>query len=197
MNLVNEGTIGATGTNALVLDTGSNIIENSGILEATGSGGLVVKAPVDNSGLLSANGGNLTVEGTVSGNGNAAISGAANLEFDAASNAATAFAAGANGMLSLKDSADFTGTVAGFAPGDAIDFADIGFGANATLGYTSKSDNSGGTLSVSDGTHTANIALLGMYMASTFVASGDSNGGTLITVSQPPEQNPTLTQPHG
>jgi hypothetical protein len=52
-------------------------------------------------------------------------------------------------------------------------------------------------LSVSDGTHTANIALLGMYMASTFVASGDSNGGTLITVSQPPEQNPTLTQPRG
>ncbi len=41
--------------------------------------------------------------------------------------------------------------------------------------------NSGGTLSVGDGVHTVNIALLGSYMASTFVAASDGHGGTLIS----------------
>jgi hypothetical protein len=33
---------------------------------------------------------------------------------------------------------------------------------------------------VTDGTHTANIALLGNYLASTFVTSSDGHGGTAI-----------------
>ena len=36
-------------------------------------------------------------------------------------------------------------------------------------------DASGGTLSVSDGAHSANIALLGNYLASTFTAASDSH----------------------
>jgi len=38
MTLVNEGLILADGGRALVIDTGSHIITNSGMLEATGSG---------------------------------------------------------------------------------------------------------------------------------------------------------------
>jgi large repetitive protein len=60
-----------------------------------------------------------------------------------------------------------------------IDLADIAAGATATVGYSG--NNSPGTLTVSDGTHTANIALLGNYLASSFVASSDGHGGTLIT----------------
>ena len=37
MMLINEGTIVATGNNALVIDTGANAVVNSGTLEATGS----------------------------------------------------------------------------------------------------------------------------------------------------------------
>jgi hypothetical protein len=37
-----------------------------------------------------------------------------------------------------------------------------------------------GTLTVTDGSHTANIALLGNYLASTFVASSDGHGGTNV-----------------
>jgi len=33
---------------------------------------------------------------------------------------------------------------------------------------------------VSDGTHTANIALLGQHIAGSFVISGDGGGGTQI-----------------
>ena len=41
-------------------------------------------------------------------------------------------------------------------------------------------DASGGTLTVTDGSHTAQIALLGNYLASTFVASSDGHGGTMV-----------------
>jgi myo-inositol-hexaphosphate 3-phosphohydrolase len=52
-------------------------------------------------------------------------------------------------------------------------------------GYSGNS--SGGTLSVTDGSHTVNIALLGNYLASTFVASSDGHGGTSII--DPPAAN--------
>ena len=42
MTLVNHGTIVATGSNALIIDTGANAVINSGTLEAAGSGGLVI-----------------------------------------------------------------------------------------------------------------------------------------------------------
>lgn len=41
-------------------------------------------------------------------------------------------------------------------------------------------DTSGGTLTVTDGTNTAAIALLGNYLTSTFVSSNDGHGGTRI-----------------
>jgi hypothetical protein len=101
------------------------------------------------------------------------------------------------GTLKLENSASFAGTVAGLCGQDAIDFADIGFGGSSTLGYAANSDHSGGTLSVGDGTHMANIALLGSYMASTFAASSDGHGGTLISeAAQASSQTPALTQPH-
>src|SRR5205823_6612955 len=61
------------------------------------------------------------------------------------------------------------------ATGDLIGVADITAGANATVGYSG--NNSPGTLTMSDGTHTANIALLGNYLASTLTASSNGLGG--------------------
>ncbi len=43
----------------------------------------------------------------------------------------------------------------------------------------------GGTLSVTDGSHTANIALLGQYTADEFVLSTDAIGGTLVKFYDP------------
>jgi hypothetical protein len=101
------------------------------------------------------------------------------------------------GMLKLENSSSFAGTVAGLHGQDAIDFADIDFSATSTLGYAANADNSGGTLSVGDGMHTANIALLGSYMASTFVAGSDGHGGTLISeAAQASTQSPIVAQPH-
>ena len=70
-------------------------------------------------------------------------------------------------------------------------------GERSMLSYAENSDHSGGTLSVGDGTHMANIALLGSYMASTFAASSDGHGGTLISEAAPTStQTPIVTQPH-
>ncbi len=98
---------------------------------------------------------------------------------------------------SSRTHSSFAGTVVGLHGQDAIDLADIGFGAGSTLGYSGNADNSGGTLSVGDGTHTANIALLGSYMASSFAAASDGHGGTLVSeTAQSATQVPMVTQPH-
>jgi hypothetical protein len=59
-----------------------------------------------------------------------------------------------------------------------IDFADITAGANAAIAYSG--NNSPGTLTVSDGTHTASMALLGNYSLANFTASSDGHGGTSL-----------------
>jgi hypothetical protein len=100
---------------------------------------------------------------------------------------------GNTGTLQLDDSQGFTGQIYGFGGQDQIDLGDIAFGASTTLGYAANSSNTGGTLTVSDGT--ANIALLGQYMASSFVTASDGHGGTLITDPPPSQQSP-LTHPH-
>ncbi len=180
MILVNQGTIIATGTNALEIDTGANTIVNSGTLEATGSGGLVIDSNVDNSGLLWANGGNITVHGSVTG-GTAVMDGTATIEFGAASSTNVTFDAGASGTLKLADSFDFSGIVSGFNQDDHIDLLDMAFGAGTAASYVENQAGTGGTLSVTDGAHTANIALLGQYSADNFTLATDHASGTLLS----------------
>src|SRR5216683_1134605 len=55
------------------------------------------------------------------------------------------------------------------------------FGANATLGYSANGDNAGGALPVSDGMHTASLALVGQYAAAGFATASDQGGGTIVT----------------
>ncbi len=185
LTLVNEGTIDATGDSSLVIDTGANAVTNSGTLEATGTGGLVVHSDVVNTGTLWANGGNITVDGNVSGSGSALISGSATLEFAAASSANAAFDFSGLGTLKLDQSVNFTGSVSGFAAGDQLDLHDIVFNAATTESFTANAAGPGGTLTVSDGSHTANINLLGQYSASGFVFSADPSTGTAVTYHEP------------
>ena len=83
-------------------------------------------------------------------------------------------------------------------PHSGIDLPDIAFGAQTTLAYAQNAAGTGGTLTVSDGRHTAAIALLGNYMAGSFVAVADGHGGTLITDANSQQPPPLLTHPpHG
>jgi probable HAF family extracellular repeat protein/VCBS repeat-containing protein len=89
------------------------------------------------------------------------------------------FGLSANSTLVLANSVAFNGTIAGFAQPDQIDLADIAYGPATTLGYAGTPSN--GTLTVSDGTNIANLALIGQYVLGNFNLSADSHGGTLVT----------------
>ena len=89
MTLHNEGTIDATGSNALVIETGTNAIVSNGILRASGTGGLVV-------------------DSSVTGAGAAQIGNNSTLEFAAAADVKVSFDAGGAGTLKLDQTAAFS-----------------------------------------------------------------------------------------
>ena len=97
--------------------------------------------------------------------------------------------AGSTGALTLSDPADFHGSISGqLAVGDKIDLPEITAGSAATIGYSG--NNSPGTLTVSDGTHSVSIALTGNYSLGNFTPSSDNNGGTIV-VDPPLSTAPT------
>jgi VCBS repeat-containing protein len=186
MTLVNDGTIVATGLHALVIDTGANVVTNTGTLEATGGGGLIVNSDVANSGLIWAHGGNIMINGAVTGFGTAMISGAATLGFGAASSADITFAADAAGTLTLKDAADFTGTISGFSSNDQIDRTDISYSFASVSNASYSSSTNITTLAITDGTSTDAIKLVGNYTINTaWHFSSDGHGGALLTDTLP------------
>ena len=181
LTLHNEGAIIASGTNALTIDTGPNAVVNSGTLGANNSGGLNIQSDIANSGVLWANGGNITIDGDVTGMGSARIDGVAAFEIGGAFSQDITLDAGASATLKIDRAADFSGTVAGFNANDLLDLADIGFGANTTLAYAGDGQGTGGTLTVSDGSHIATIALFGQFETAGFQSTRDAGTGTLIT----------------
>jgi hypothetical protein len=183
MTLVNEGTIIADGTHALVIDTGVNTVINSGTLESTGAGGLTVQSDVANNGLLWANGGDLHLNGDVSGSGSALISGNANLEIGGAFNEQIQFDGGSTGTLTLDHSIDFKGILSGFGDHNSIDLTDI-LAATSSLNYTENAAGTAGTLTVNDGAHTANIAFSGQYATADFLVASDPANHALIQIEQ-------------
>ena len=62
-----------------------------------------------------------------------------------------------------------------------VQVPNIVFGAPTTLAYSENGADTGGTLTLTDGRHAAAVALLGNYMAGSFVTTADGHGGTLIT----------------
>ncbi|RXT45864.1 hypothetical protein B5V01_13620, partial [Mesorhizobium erdmanii] len=180
LSLDNRGTIIASGTNALVIDTGGSVVANSGTLEATGSGGLIVAGGIANSGMLWANGGNIDIHGAVTGEGDAMIGNLSKLEFGAASSTDVTFGQNAAGTLELDDSFDFSGRIGGISNDDKLDLNDILFGTGTTVSYQASQDGSG-TLTVTDGTHGAALHLLGSYDANGFKLADDGQGHTVVT----------------
>jgi hypothetical protein len=100
------------------------------------------------------------------------------LELASASSDAITFTAD-TGTLKLDNPASFAGSVAGMSGEDAIDLADIDASKVQPPSYSG--DAFGGTLTVTDGVHAANVALLGNYLASAFATSSDGHGGTMVS----------------
>jgi Ca2+-binding RTX toxin-like protein len=78
------------------------------------------------------------------------------------------------------------------------DILDGGPGNNTILQFATvaaMSSNNTGAVTPTDGSHAASLALLGQFMASSFVTAGDGHGATPIA-DPLPSQQPLLTQPH-
>ena len=176
LQLVNQaaGVIDQTGAVSMTIDVGAATISNAGTIESTGAGGAVVASAVNNTGLLEAVGGSLTLNGAVTGAGSAVISGGT-LSFGAAFTENVKFA-GTTGTLVLAQSRTYTGTISGFSltGGTALDLRDISFVSSKEATFKS------GVLTVTDGSHTAKIKLAGNFIGSTWVASGDGHGGVIV-----------------
>jgi hypothetical protein len=162
----------------LTLGGAKAAVTNAGLLETTGSGVLTIAGVLANSGTLAVGGGTLTVKGAVTGKGVATIGGGT-LDLVSSFTQNVTFT-GTTGELELAQSQGYTGSIAGFSKtgGTSLDLVDIGFvnSGEATFSGATKS----GVLTVTDGTHTAHITLEGNYTASTFIASSDGHGGTIV-----------------
>jgi autotransporter passenger strand-loop-strand repeat protein len=94
------------------------------------------------------------------------------------------------GTLQLDDSQHFSGRISGFdayaGSGSAseatnyLDLRDILYGPTTNLSFTEAGNNESGTLTVTDGTHTANLVLLGDFVTGDFSKASDGFGGTEI-----------------
>ena len=85
-----------------------------------------------------------------------------------------------SGTLELAQSQTYTANITGFSKTGttALDLVDIGFVSSGEATFSGTAG--GGTLTVTDGTHIAHIKLSGDYLASTFIASSDGHGGTIV-----------------
>jgi hypothetical protein len=116
----------------------------------------------------------------------------ASVEINGASAQSATFT-GTTGTLKIDHSVAFTAPVSGLAGADALDLADISYGAKTTATFSG--NTIGGTLTVTDGTHTAKILLQGNYLTSSWTLSGDGHGGTVVV--DPPLNDGTTNAPVG
>jgi Ca2+-binding RTX toxin-like protein len=181
LTLRNEGIIRATGSNPLIINTGSNAVMNYGTLVAVAAGGMIIDSVVENWGNFWADGGNIAVAADVVGTGGAMVSGTATLEFDGSSSVDVMFAASGSGTLKLAHAATFTGTVYGLGDGDTIQIGDLTFTPTSAVSFTANQDGNGGVLTISDGSYSANLKLAGSYAADGFAAAADSAGGLALS----------------
>ncbi|MBL0422810.1 VCBS domain-containing protein, partial [Ramlibacter sp. AW1] len=163
MTLVNAGTIAATGTqHALVIDTGSNVVVNTGLFAALGGAGLVVAS-------------------ATTGHGSALVGDGSQLTFGGASDADVDFAQGGTGALALGQPGAFTGTITGMDAGDSIALPGVLFTGATQVSYAAGLSGAGGTLTVSDGGSSAQFAIVGRYAQGDFQVVVGADGVARIT----------------
>jgi trimeric autotransporter adhesin len=142
------------------------------------NGGLALNSTVNSGGYLVVAGGG-TLEGRTQINGGEVVL------LGTATTVGSIIFSGSNGRLDIGgDASNFHATIYKFAPGDIIDLNDINFGSNTKLVYHSVDDNAG-TLTVTDGTTTEQIKLVGHYTQADFaIAQAHGNAfssGTIVT----------------
>ncbi len=158
--------------------SGANTLSAGKVLRVDGTLSMAPGATLDNEGKLRVGGGRIDFGGAVTGGGRVKLDGGS-ATFGAGFEENFKFT-GPAGFLVLADSRDYSGSIKGLSTtgGTSLDLLDIGFVSSGEASFSGTA--SGGTLTVSDGTHTAQINLVGDYLSSSFVASSDGHGGVII-----------------
>ncbi|TPK95517.1 hypothetical protein FJ938_27945 [Mesorhizobium sp. B2-4-14] len=184
------------------------------LAEAIANNGAITLASATSKGITASFNGTLTGAGTmtvqsgatavigtaVSGSGSFTLTNNGNLEFVSADSENVTFASGATGTLKLDHSltAPFTGKISGLSPNNAVDLADLKFTKkNMTAIYTG--NTTGGLLTVSNGSQSVTLNLLGDYTHSAWTLSKDSGSGTLVvdpSTAQAPPLVASATESH-
>jgi T5SS/PEP-CTERM-associated repeat protein len=175
LNINNGGAIDVgNGTTTIA---GALHVGASSVVSASG----IINGNVVDDGNITVTSGALEINGNLSGMGTTVINSGNTLKLDGPVSDSIFFAGG-TGTLDVTTSSGFNGMIQGqLSAGDVLDFADISAAQAHIVGYTG--NNSPGTLTVTDGTHTANINLSGNYSLANFALGADSNGGTQITAT--------------
>jgi autotransporter passenger strand-loop-strand repeat protein len=168
-------------TNDMVISGGYQVVEAGGIaIDTTLSGGdqyvlgTATRTTVNSKSVQFVESGGTASDTTLSGGSEIVAAGAT-------VNGTITFAG--SGQLTLEQSTNVNNfQIAGFnAPSEKLDLADITFGPQTTVAFSEASNGTSGTLTVSDGVHTANVTLLGQYTTQNFTTTSDGHGGTLVT----------------
>ena len=171
-SVLEVGGAGLGSAGQLTVDAGATL---------SGQGNADAYGQLANNGTISAQGGTLLL-GAVSGSGTLLIGTGATLALNGACGAGQAVSfAGSGATLTLEAEYDApAGTLTGFAAGDAIDVAGSQISAASYL----QTGPGAGVLSLLYGTQTAlSLRLAGNYAGCVFLATGDGDGGTLVTVA--------------
>ena len=155
---------------------------NSGTVDLTGHGtnlaALNVSGETTNNGAMSISSDTETLAGAVGGAGSFKLSNA-HLLFDSrVSTGQTITETGAD-ELTLKQAQSFAATISGFGTGDTIDATNF-LKTATTYHFVENLMGTGGTLTLHDGSLTANILMTGDYSKSSFSLAPDSGTGTLV-----------------
>jgi hypothetical protein len=139
---------------------------------------LNVSGATTNDGRISITSDTEELAGTVGGRGSFKLK-SANLQFDSSVSAGQILnESGANALI-LEEAQDFAGTISGFGTGDTIDAANFLL-SGTTFNFVENWGGTGGTLTLHDGSLTANILMKGDYSNSSFAVAPDSGTGTLV-----------------
>jgi hypothetical protein len=180
MQLVNDaaGVINNSSANPLIINTGGTLIQNTGVIKATGSGGIVIESPVV-SGKLEAIHGNLTLTNNVSDTTGVIDAATLRCEFNTPQ---TVTFSGTTGILDIAGGD--VQKVTGFSSsgGTEIDIRDIPFdgSAHATFTPAFAHPTESGKLVVSNGLTSSTFGLIGNFTSSEFNVSSDGHGGTIV-----------------
>jgi hypothetical protein len=179
--LTNNGTLGIVAFKSSEQVTAKSFV-NTGTVNLSGGSSsfaaLNVSGALTNNGSISITYDTEAIAGAVGGAGSFSLS-KANLRFDSSVSAGQTINESGVDHLTLKHAQNFHGTVSGFGTGDTIDAANF-LWSGTTFNFTPNFGGTGGTLTLHDGSLTANISMTGVYTKSDFTLAPDHGTGTLV-----------------